>query len=67
MSTLDLDVGRSALVLLDYQNYNVHPDGYWSKATPGSAERAAPAVERTRRVLEAARAAGIIVIHVQNA
>jgi nicotinamidase-related amidase len=67
MSVLDLDVGRSALVLLDYQNYNVHPDGYWSKATPGSAERAAPAVERTRRALEAARGAGMMVVHVQNA
>ena len=67
MSALDLDTGRTALVLLDYQNYNVHPAGYWSKAAPGSAERAAPAVERTRRVLEAARAAGLMVVHVQNA
>ena len=67
MSALDLDTGRSALVLLDYQNYNVHSDGYWSKATPGSAARAAPAVERTRRALEAARAAGMMVVHVQNA
>ncbi|MEO7230298.1 MAG: isochorismatase family cysteine hydrolase [Candidatus Limnocylindrales bacterium] len=67
MSALDLDVRRSALVLLDYQNYGVHPDGYWSKASPGSAERAAPAVERTTRALAAARAAGLTVIHVANA
>ena len=67
MSALDLDIVRSALVLLDYQNYNVHPDGYWAKAAPGSAERAAPAVERTRLALEAARAAGMTVIHIQNA
>lgn len=67
MSTLELDIGRSALVLLDYQNYNVHPDGYWAKAMPGSAERAVPALERTERALAAARAAGLTVIHVQNA
>lgn len=67
MSTLELDIGRSALVLLDYQNYGVHPDGYWAKAMPGSAERAVPALERTERALAAARAAGLTVIHVQNA
>jgi len=64
---LNIDPARTALVLLDYQNYNVHPDGYWAKAVPGSAERAAPAVARTADVLAAARRAGITVIHVQNA
>lgn len=64
---LQIDAGRTALVLLDYQNYNVHPDGYWAKAAPGSAERAAPAVARTVEVLSAARRAGFQVIHVQNA
>jgi len=64
---LNLDPARTALVLLDYQNYNVHPDGYWAKAVPGSAKRAAPAVARTADVLAAARRAGITVIHVQNA
>jgi nicotinamidase-related amidase len=65
--TLQIDPARTALVLLDYQNYNVHPDGYWAQAAPGSAERAAPAVARTTEVLTAARGAGITVIHVQNA
>lgn len=65
--TLDIDAARTALVLLDYQNYNVHPDGYWARALPGSAERAAPAVARTAGALAAARTAGITVIHVQNA
>jgi nicotinamidase-related amidase len=64
---LDIDPVRTALVLLDYQNYNVHPDGYWAKAAPGSAERAAPAVARAVEVLAATRRAGINVIHVQNA
>lgn len=65
--TLQIDPARTALILLDYQNYNVHPDGYWAQAIPGSAERAAPAVTRTAEVLTAARGAGITVIHVQNA
>jgi len=64
---LQIDPVRTALVLLDYQNYNVHPEGYWAKAVPGSAERAAPAVSRTVEVLVAARRAGIHVVHVQNA
>jgi len=65
--TLQIDPARAALLLLDYQNYNVHPDGYWARAMPGSAERAAPAVARTAEVLAAARQSGITVIHVQNA
>lgn len=64
---MQIDPDRTALVLLDYQNYNVHPDGYWARAVPGSAERAAPAVARTADALAAARRAGITVIHVQNA
>ena len=65
--TLQIDPARAALLLLDYQNYNVHPDGYWARAMPGSAERAAPAVARTAEVHAAARQSGITVIHVQNA
>jgi biuret amidohydrolase len=65
--SLKIDPIHTALVLLDYQNYNVHPDGYWATAVPGSAERAAPAVARTAEVLDAARRARFKVIHVQNA
>jgi nicotinamidase-related amidase len=65
--TLEVDPARTALILLDYQNYNVHPDGYWARAIPGSAERAAPAVARTAEVLAAARSTGMAVVHVQNA
>jgi len=64
---LQIDPARTDLVLLDYQNYNVHPDGYWAQAIPGSAERAAPAVARAAEVLAAVRRAGITVIHIQNA
>jgi nicotinamidase-related amidase len=65
--SLTLDLGRSALLLLDYQNYNVHPDGYWASVTPGLIERVAPALERTGEALAAARSAGLRVVHVQNA
>src|SRR5436309_2137818 len=64
--TLQLDRARTALVLLDLQNYNVHPDGYWNRATPGAAEIAVPMIEGTVRALHAARSAGIAVIHVAN-
>jgi hypothetical protein len=30
---LEIDPVRTALVLLDLQNYNVHPAGYWNQAT----------------------------------
>lgn len=67
MSHLAIDVGRTALVLLDLQNYGVHPDGYWASVSPGLVERVAPALGRTVEALAAARAAGITVIHVHNA
>jgi gluconolactonase len=67
VSQLNIDVGRTALVLLDLQNYNVHPDGYWASVSPGLVERVAPSLGRTVEVLAAARAAGIAVIHVHNA
>jgi nicotinamidase-related amidase len=60
---IEIDPARAALVLLDYQNHNVHPDGYWAQAMSGSAERAAPAVARTAEVLASVRRAGITVIH----
>ena len=63
---LEIDPVRTALVLLDLQNYNVHPDGYWNQAMPGAAKLAEPMIEGTVRALETARAAGITVIHVAN-
>jgi nicotinamidase-related amidase len=64
--TLQLDPARTALVLLDLQNYNVHPDGYWNQAMPRAAEAAEPMIQGTVRALDAARGAGIAVIHVAN-
>jgi len=63
---LEIDPVRTALVLLDLQNYNVHPDGYWNQAMPGAAKLAEPMIEGTVRALETARTAGITVIHVAN-
>jgi biuret amidohydrolase len=65
--TAPIDPARTALLLLDYQNYNFHPDGYWAKAVPGWAERVAPAMARTAEALAHARDVGIAVIHVHNA
>ncbi|MGH9199338.1 MAG: cysteine hydrolase family protein, partial [Acidimicrobiia bacterium] len=64
---LELDPGQTALLLLDYQNYSVHPGGYWASVTPGLVERVAPALALTGQALLAARKAGMLVIHVQNA
>jgi nicotinamidase-related amidase len=66
VARLEIDPVRTALVLLDLQNYNVHPDGYWNQAMPGAAKLAEPMIEGTVRALETARAAGITVIHVAN-
>jgi nicotinamidase-related amidase len=67
VSKLEIDAGATALVLLDLQNYNVHPDGYWASVSPGLVERVGPSLERTVETLAVARAAGMAVIHVHNA
>ena len=62
---LDLDLARTAMLLLDFQNYGLHPEGYWAKqGDPGWPSGAYPAVENTARALEAARSAGMLVVHV---
>jgi len=67
VSQLNVNGGRTALLLLDLQNYGVHPNGYWASVSPGLVERVGPSLGRTVEVLAAARAAGIAVIHVHNA
>ena len=62
---MDLTLSRSALLLLHLQNYGLHPDGFWAKqGEPGWPSAAYPAVENAARVLEAARRAGLLVLHV---
>ena len=65
--SLDIEPNRTALILLDLQNYNVHPDGYWMSQMPEAVERMAPSIARTVEALDAARAASIAVVHVANA
>ena len=60
-----LDPTRAALLALDFQNYGVHPQGYWAKhGEPDWPAIARPAVDNTARVLAAARRHRLLVIHV---
>ena len=63
-----LDAARTALVLMDFQNYGLHPDGYWAKRDPDFFERVARSgvVANAARALEAARSSGLRVIHIVN-
>ena len=65
--SLDLDLERTALIILDLQNYGVHPEGYWMSQMPEGVERIAPSIARTVDALEASRAARIAIVHVGNA
>ncbi len=64
--TNDFNRTRSALLVIDYQNYGVHPEGYWAKRLPEWAAQlaASSAVENTARALAAARSKGLRVIHI---
>ena len=64
---LDLEPDHMALVIVDLQNYSVHPDGYWMSRMPEGVARIAPSLARTVDALEAARAARVAVVHVGNA
>jgi len=65
--SLDLQPDRTALLLLDLQNYGVHPEGYWMTEMPEGIERIAPSLARTVDALDAARTARIAIVHVGNA
>jgi gluconolactonase len=62
------DPANAALVLMDFQNYGVHPDGYWAKRDPAFFARLekSGAVANAARALHAARRARVRVIHVAN-
>jgi nicotinamidase-related amidase len=60
-----LDPTRAALLALDFQNYGVHPQGYWAThGEPDWPAIARPAVDNTARVLAAARRHRVLVVHV---
>ncbi len=62
-----IEPGTSALLVLDYQNYGLDPNGYWAQHAPGLLERAAAPIARTERALATARSVGLPVIHVGQA
>jgi nicotinamidase-related amidase/predicted ester cyclase len=62
-----LEKARSALLVMDFQNYNVDPQGYWALQAPGWPARASGAIVNAARVLTAARKATLPVIHIGNA
>ena len=63
-----LDLAKTALVLMDFQNYGVHADGYWAKRDPVFFARLqkSGAVANAGQALNAARRARVRVIHVVN-
>lgn len=53
---------------MDFQNYGLHPDGYWARqGLPEFPAGAYPAVANLARLLAAARAAGLLIVHVRAA
>ena len=60
-----LNPARTALLALDFQNYSVHPQGYWAiHGEPDWPAIARPAVDTTARVLAAARRHRVLIVHV---
>jgi nicotinamidase-related amidase len=65
MAMNELDLSRAALLTLDFQNYGVHPQGYWaSHGEPDWSAIARPAVDTTAKVLAAVRRHRVLIIHV---
>ena len=59
---------RTALLLMDFQNYGVHPDGYWAQRDPELFQRIyrGGVIANARRALDTARSANLRIIHVVN-
>ncbi len=64
--SIRVDRKRSALLLLDIQNDVAHPDGRLGPQGPAAAKRYRDAAWQARALLDAARGAGIMVIHVAS-
>jgi nicotinamidase-related amidase len=62
---MNFDPSRAALLSMDFQNYGIHPQGYWARhGEPDWPALARPALENTARVMAAARDTALLVIHV---
>ena len=68
LSTLEQKVrpDRAALLLVDMCNDFVHPDGKTAQRAGRPVQHAAPAIPVMARLLSAARAAGVLVVHCQH-
>lgn len=56
---------RTAFLSMDFQNYGIHPEGYWARhGEPDWPALARPALDNTARVLAAARDTALLVVHV---
>jgi nicotinamidase-related amidase len=62
---IDVDLSRTALVIIDMQRDFLEPGGF-GEAFGNDVSRLAAAVEPCRAVLEAARRAGLLVIHTRE-
>ena len=62
---LDVDLRRTALVIIDMQRDFLEPGGF-GEALGNEVSRLAAAVEPCRAVLEVARGAGLLVIHTRE-
>ena len=62
---LELDLATTALVVIDMQRDFVQPKGF-GELLGNDVSQLRGAIEPTRRVLEAARAAGLLVVHTRE-
>jgi len=61
---VDIETPRTALLLMDFQNDLVHPDGAFGSQGPAAEVKEKGAIENTARVLATARSMGLTVVHV---
>jgi nicotinamidase-related amidase len=61
---LEIDSTRTALLVMDFQNDMVDPEGAFASQGWASQVRETRAIENTARALAAARSAGLLVVHV---
>ncbi len=62
-----IDPARTALLVMDFQNYGLDPKGYWPQRMPELVGRFAGAVKNTERALAAARRKGMTIVFVGQA
>ena len=61
---VDIETARTALLVMDFQNDLVHPEGAFGSQGPAAEVKEKGAIENTARVLATARNTGLTVVHV---